>query len=76
MSEATGAKKTERESKSESPLGCESSLGQGKDFYGPERQDNISGKHTTRLELWGEHLKDPIVALDKALKFVENPYQG
>ena len=23
---------------------------------------------TTRLELWEEHLKDPIVALDKALK--------
>ena len=28
-------------------------------------------KKKTRLELWEEHLKDPIVALDKALKCVE-----
>ena len=28
-----------------------------------------------RLALWGEHLKDPIVALDKALKCVENSCQ-
>ena len=27
-----------------------------------------------RLELWEEHFKDPIVALDKALKCVGNPY--
>ena len=30
----------------------------------------------TRLELWREHLKDPIVALVKALKCVETQYQG
>ena len=28
----------------------------------------------TRLELWEEHLKDPIAALDKALQFVESQY--
>ena len=28
----------------------------------------------TRLELWEEHLKDPIVALDKALKCVKDRY--
>ena len=32
------------------------------------------GRNATRLELWEEHLKDPIVALEKALKWVENPY--
>ena len=40
----------------------------GEDFCDPEREDNILGRNKTRLELWEEHLKDPIVALDKALK--------
>ena len=39
-------------------------------------QDNILGRNQTRLELWEEHLKDPITALDKAPKCVENQYQG
>ena len=30
----------------------------------------------TRLEPWEEHLKDPIKALDKALKYLENQYQS
>ena len=34
-------------------------------FCDPERKDNILGRNETRLELWEEHLKDPIVALDK-----------
>ena len=42
--------------------------GSGEDFYDPERKDNILGRSTTRLELWEEHLKDPIVTLDKALE--------
>ena len=29
-------------------------------------------RNETRSALWGEHFKDPIVALDKALKCVEN----
>ena len=48
----------------------------GEDFYDPERNDNIWKENETRLELWEEHLTDPIVALDKALMCVENPYQG
>ena len=43
------------------------------DFYDSERKDNILGRNKTRLELWREHLKDPIVALDKALKCLEMP---
>ena len=43
-------------------------------LYDPERKDNISGRNKTRLELWDEHLKDPLVALDKALKCLEKPY--
>ena len=42
------------------------------EFYDPERKNNILGRHKTRLELWEEHLKDLIVALDKALKCVES----
>ena len=36
---------------------------------------NIPLRKQTRLELWEEHLKDPIIALDKALKCLENPYR-
>ena len=32
------------------------------------------GRNKTRLELWEEHLKDPVVALDKSLKCVEDQY--
>ena len=38
----------------------------GEEYYDPTREDNILGT------LWEEHLKDPIVALDKALKYLEN----
>ena len=37
------------------------------EFFDPTRKDNILERNITRLELWEEHLKDPIVALDKAL---------
>ena len=47
-------------------------IDRGEDFYDPERKDNILGRNRKRLELWEEHLKDPIVALDKARKCVEN----
>ena len=45
----------------------------GEDFHVP---DDILGRNRTRRELWEEHLKDPIVALDKALKCAENPCQS
>ena len=40
----------------------------------PTREDNIPERKRTTLALWEEHLKDPIVALDKALKCLENSY--
>ena len=46
--------------------------GSGEEYYYPDRKDNILERNKTRLELWEEHLKDPIVALDKALKCVES----
>ena len=44
----------------------------GEEYYEPERKDKILRRNETILELWQEHLKDPIVALAKALKCVEN----
>ena len=41
-------------------------------FYDTERKVNIVGRNKTRLEMWEEHLKDPIGALDKALKCMES----
>ena len=32
----------------------------------------FSERNKTRLELWEEHLKDPVVALDEAQKCVED----
>ena len=46
------------------------------EFYDPARKDNILRRKQTRLELWEEHHKDPIIVLDKALKCQEKPYQG
>ena len=43
----------------------------GEEHYEPTREDNIRRRNETILALWEEHLKDPIVALDKALKCVE-----
>ena len=43
----------------------------GDEYHDPTREDNIQGRNETRLTLWEEHIKDPIVALDKALKCVE-----
>ena len=44
----------------------------GEEFHDSGRKDNILGRKKSRLELWEEHFKDPIVALDKALKCVES----
>ena len=46
------------------------------EFYDPARKDNILRMKQTRLKLWEEHLKDPIIALDKAMKYLKNPFQG
>ena len=56
-------------------FGHEGSQGQG-EFYDPALKDNIVGRKQTRLDLWEEHFKDPIIALDKALKCQANPHSG
>ena len=44
----------------------------GDEYYDSTREDNIRERNETSLVLWEEHLKGPIVALDKALKCVWN----
>ena len=44
----------------------------GEENHDPDRKDSILRRNKTRSALWEKHLKDPIVALDKALKCVEN----
>ena len=46
----------------------------GEEYYDPTREDNILRRNKARLALWEEHLKNPIVALDQALRCVEKSY--
>ena len=71
MSTAAGARKTSESQKAKALWAMKA-----QDFYDPARKDNILGRNQTRLALWEEHLTEPMIALDKALKCVENPYQG
>ena len=76
MSKAAGAKKTSESQRAKALWKMKAARDSVAGFHDPERKDNILERNKTRLELWEEHLKDPIVALDKALKCVENQSQG
>ena len=74
MSKVVGVKKP-HEAQKEKPLWkMKAAKEAGEEYYDPTREDNIKGRNETRLALWEEHLRDPTVALDKALKCVENQY--
>ena len=72
MSRAVGVKKPQEAQKAKALWKMKAAKDAGEEYYDPTREDNILGRNKTRLALWEEHLKDPIVALDKALKCVEN----
>ena len=74
MSKAAGVRKPNESQKAKALWKMKAARDSGEDFYDPERKDNILGRNKTRLELWEEHRKDPIVALDKALKCLEKPH--
>ena len=75
MSRAVGVKKPQEGQKARALWDMEAAKDRREEFYDPSRKDNILGrKKKTRLESWEEHLKDPIVALDKTLKCVEDQY--
>ena len=77
MSKAVGAKKPHEAQKAKalpSLWAMKAAPDRSEYFYDPARKENILRRNRTRLESWEEHLKDPIVALDKAVKCVENQY--
>ena len=74
MSKAGRVRKPNASQKAKALWKVKAGRDSGEDFYDPERKDNILGRNKTRLELWEEHFKDQIVALEKAFKCLENPY--
>ena len=66
--EATGSQKAE------ALWAMKAAKDRKEEFHDPAREEDTSRRNKTRLELWEEHLKDPIVALDKAIKCVESQY--
>ena len=44
----------------------------GEDYYDPARKEDNLVRTRTRLDFWEEHLKDPIVALVKAMMLGES----
>ena len=74
MSRAVGVKKLQEAQKAKAFWKMKAAKEAGEEYYDPEREDNILGRNKTRCALWEEHTKDPIVALDNALKCVENSY--
>ena len=72
MRKAAGVKKPSESQESEGPVGYEGSLGQEvRNTMIQLAKKNILGRKQRTLELWEEHLKDPITALDKALRCLE-----
>ena len=74
MSRAVGVKKPQEAQKAKSLWKMKAARDAGEEHCDPTRKDNIRGRKETRFALWEEHLKDQIVALDKALKCMENSY--
>ena len=48
----------------------------GEECHDPARKEDILGRSKTRLELWEEHLKDPVCSLEKALKLLGESLLG
>ena len=70
MSRAVGVMKPQEAQKAKALCKMKAAKEAGKEYYDPTREDNIMGRDETILALWEEHVKDPIVALEKALKCV------
>ena len=62
MSRAVGVKKPQEAQKAKALWKMKAAKDAGEEYNDPTREDNIKGRNETRLALWEEHLKDPIVA--------------
>ena len=69
LSKAVGVKKPREAQKARALWAMKAAKDRWEELYDPARKVNILGRSRTRLDLW-----DPIVALDKALKCVEDQY--
>ena len=74
MSRAAGVRKPQEAQKAKALWAMKAAKDRKEEFYDPAREEDISRRNKTRSELWEEHLKDPVVALDNALKCVEIQY--
>ena len=74
MSRAVEPQKLQEVQKAKALCKVKAAKDAGEEYYDPTREDNILERKKTRLALWEEHFKDRIVALDKALKCVDNFY--
>ena len=68
MCRAVGVKKPQEAQKARALWAMKAAKDRKEEFYDPAREEDISKRNKTRWELWEEHLKDPIAALDKSLK--------
>ena len=68
LSEAVGVKKPQDAQKAKAVWAMKAAKDRTEKFYDPAREEDMLKRNKTRLELWEEHLKDPIAALDKVLK--------
>ena len=71
-----GVRKPQEAQKAKASWAMKAAKDRKEEFYDPAREEDISRRNKMRLELWEEHLKDPIAALDKALKCVESQYKS
>ena len=72
MSKALGVEKPQEARKAKTLWAMRAAKDRKEEFYDPAREGDISRRNKTRV--WEEHLKDSIVALDKAPKCVEDQY--
>ena len=60
MSKAMGVEKPQEAQKAKGVGAMKAAKDRKEEFYDPARKENILGRNKARLELWEEHLEDPI----------------
>ena len=63
---AVGVRNPQEAQKAKALWAMKAAKDRREEFHDLAREEDISRRNKTRLELWDEHLKDPIAALDKA----------
>ena len=68
MSRAVGVQKPHEAQKAKTLWKMMAAKDAGEEDCDPERKDNILERNKKRLQLWEEHLKDPIASLEKSVE--------